>query len=1258
MKFQKQLSWLMACIFTLTSCGGGGGVGDRSEGLQVGDIPISTPQLSAEEEGTTLFSNMDFESLVSYLPSGQTVLTDGSIPEFLRNVFSEAKNAQKLDLNGNGMLDVDEIEFWSQKIVSTLKPDQPKTVSDLIHQLPEALKNKIFNTTAVGRLDENISETLLDEMMNASNLSLSEDELKRSLSVLDHFIQLADYKKPLLDRNKDGKVDMADQLNISESSAADLEYWSYFIDTTRLEVKARTFQPLKIGALSLKNRKIVIVDFKNQLGLKSLTVQQAENFNKQYGDPNKPLSFMGAVYQPVVIQGPEEIPFFSANTNGIIRVPYAIFIFSKNTGEMKIRLCVQKPSPLKNKAHLLSSSLFLTFNSSQSYQKSWIRSALAEDSDVGIPLLSDQALTDWIIEQMGGSDFLTTYDPTPVTDVAEEAYLKQHSNLENFSGRFSSKWSSFEGRYDLFHRTIESCNPLQDEHCCAIQQWNQALSILESKGKEFDSCFNKEKRLHEHFATLHEEFMAQGQRERGALLFEYGEWFTVTIVVQAISILINIFLKCLKEASKLIVNRVIATEATVAVVSAIARPLEFLLNRVNDLIKLIEDPVLKTLGKQVASKIKVLKLITTYSLKILREAKLIGNYRAISKLSEFLLGVGPELSRAIMSAAYDKADAIMLKIQNEAATEWSREMALLRLYQRIEKHRKQVRQKLDEISTYIKWKETSCYHQMRSETRSELQRCRDSYASDVVSAENSYAQEIKKITDVLRAKEEELKTAQLAVEKYIERCEEIGQKRSDLRDSWLTAYHVDKNSSQTKAAFERFDQFNREHESDLCHRPSDPKSPFQKLNQLRDAFDEFRADQKSHEEELLQRKEYAIISAKRNFIECQKKTVQATCQFDFDAPQSDLKMNEGKCMDDYVKSLDFIVGHLPTPNRCGATVRVYPPNGILTPCDMLSGKAAYVIMNTPQSYIGTPTMTYSSSDFPNGINNWHLSASTSCPDNIIRVNSVPFDYEKKIIQVFVGKENSWELPDYNARITSDGSIQRSDRYSNTAVEYCYNQRWSIPRQWGQKSMVNQCEYPIFYARGASCGIRPHQIIPVNHEYIYPASVAVNIYENQLVSTSPIKLQSEIKETVNFQIEEGGCPRPEARAKEIEIVALMNRSIILSHPIWMGSFLKIEELGNNDQVVHVLEHEVPSGDVGFSDSNYVLGVTAYPLDFYDFQFRAGQKYRVTIKAALNNDLFDLEEEKLTTYPDGVSIGYRHPHRVESPEKTISATLIAD
>ncbi len=1249
----------MICVFTLTSCGRGGGVGG-SGGGQFGEAPIATPELSSEEEGIQFLSNMDFESIVSYLPSGQTVLSDELLPEFLQNIFSETKNARKLDLNRNGALDRDEVEFWRKKIILPVESNQPKTVSELIHQLPDALKSKIFNSALVNRLDENSSEALLDEMINASNLSLTEDELTRSLSALDGLIQVMDFKKPLLDRNRDGKVNIADQLVISESAAGDLEYWSYFIDTTRPDVKARTFQPLKIGMLSLKHKKIVMVDFKNQLGLKSLTVQEAQDFNKEYGNPGKKLSFKGPIYQPVVIQGPSLHPFFVESTSGIIHIHYALFIFSKDSGEMKIRLLVQKPSPLKNNAHLLSPSLFLTFNGHSHFMRSFIRSAFAQDSGAGVFALSDQALTEWIIEQMSGSDFLTTYDPTSLTDVAEEAYLKQHSNLENFFGQFSSEWSSFEARYDLFHRTLESCNPLQDEHCCAVQQWHQALSILESKGKEFDDCFKKEKSLHEQFATLYEEFMTQGQRERGALLFDYGEWFAVTIVVQAISILINIFLKCLKEANKLIVKRVIATEATVAVVSATARPIEFLLNRVNDLINLIEDPVLRTLGKQVASKIKILKLITTYSLKILREAKLIGNYRAISKLSEFLLGLGPELSRAIMTAAYERADAIMSKIQSEAVTQWSREMALLRLYHLISKHRHQVRTKLDEVSTYITGKEISCYHKMRSESRSELGRCRQNYASALAGAQDAYDQEMRKITDQLRAKEQELKRGQDEMEKYLERCEEMNQKHSHLRDAWLMEYQIDKNSPGTQAAFERLNQFNQGQETDPCHRPSDPQSPFEKLNRLRDAFDQFMRDQKSYEAELIQRKEYAITMAERAFIGCQQKIVQPNCQFNFSPPESSLKMSEGKCMDSYIKSLDFIVDQLPTPNRCGTTVRVYPPNGILTPCDMLSKKAAYVIMNTPQTYIGTSTMTYSSSDFPNGIHNWHLSAETSCRDNIIRLNQVPFDYQKKIVQIFAGGENSWELPDYQARAASAASIQRSDRYSNTGVSHCYNQRWSVSRELGRKSMVNQCEHPLFYAQGASCGIRPHQIIPINHEYIYPASVTVNIYENQLVSASPVRMQSEIQETVNFQIEEGSCARPDARRKDIEIVALMDSSIILSHPIWRGNYLKIEELDNNYQVIQVREHQFSSESVGFSDSNYILGVTTYPfpVDFYDFQFRSGQRYRVTIKASLRHDIDDIEERDFSRLPDGISIGYWHMRRVENPEKTISATLVAD
>ena len=50
--------------------------------------------------------------------------------------------------------------------------------------------------------------------------------------------------------------------------------------------------------------------------------------------------------------------------------------------------------------------------------------------------------------------------------------------------------------------------------------------------------------------------------------------------------------------------------------------------------------------------------------------------------------------------------------------------------------------------------------------------------------------------------------------------------------------------------------------------------------------------------------------------------------------------------------------------------------------------------------------------------------------------------------------------------------------------------------------------------------------------------------------------------------------------------------------------------------------------------------------------------MTIKASLRHDIDDIEERDFSRLPDGISIGYWHMRRVENPEKTISATLVAD
>ncbi|MBI4041445.1 MAG: hypothetical protein HY390_06225 [Deltaproteobacteria bacterium] len=306
-KIKKNIVCLMACAFYGVACGGGGGGGGGDRGNQSSGISSSPTQVTFAETSQAL-STLSFEELISYFPPGVEMLTKEEGRVFIENYLQK---------NGKAL----------------------------------ATKDK-----------ETLAEHLFHSEAEAPQLFPALDQVPSS--------------KGRLDKNGDGKItihDFAFLLNpqfsqdLTESSIEKLYYyWSYFLNVNDPAFKDKMWKPKITPSSStlappvymmldrfFKSKRVLLLDFRGKLGLKSITQQNAEQWLKTQAQYQLPFdltdTFSGPLYQTVLAADGAELI-----------IDKIAMVSSQNSEEEKMYFMIRN-NPLAQNALVLTPSLWLHF---------------------------------------------------------------------------------------------------------------------------------------------------------------------------------------------------------------------------------------------------------------------------------------------------------------------------------------------------------------------------------------------------------------------------------------------------------------------------------------------------------------------------------------------------------------------------------------------------------------------------------------------------------------------------------------------------------------------------------------------------------------------------------------------------------------------------------------------------------------------------------------------------------------------------------
>src|SRR3989338_5847259 len=277
----------VSCIL-MTACGGGGG-GGGSGGSGVGDSSVTQTPPSQEtqivpseldqeklQESVTEIQALSFEDLKKYFPSKTDSLTRDQA-----NTFVDAYLKDK-----GKTFTPPEREYFIQKIFGN-----------------GLAVGKFFDTTPF--FQKHISENIQKKISEMNDLDienledftpLSEEEQTEIVNTLEAVSKNLPTQQGILDRNADGVIDFKDYLNIlnphffSTLTPQEIEnlysYWRYFVDLKN----DAAFQslmwpnqngiqpPIVIQPVQQKKKRVLVLNFQGQLGLKNISVNEAASF--------------------------------------------------------------------------------------------------------------------------------------------------------------------------------------------------------------------------------------------------------------------------------------------------------------------------------------------------------------------------------------------------------------------------------------------------------------------------------------------------------------------------------------------------------------------------------------------------------------------------------------------------------------------------------------------------------------------------------------------------------------------------------------------------------------------------------------------------------------------------------------------------------------------------------------------------------------------------------------------------------------------
>src|SRR3989338_661359 len=288
---KKSLLIGSSCIF-ITACGGGGGGGGSGDSSVTQTSPSQETQIVPSDidqeklqESVTEIQALSFEDLKEYFPSKTDSLTRDQ-DNTLIDAYSKDKGKT---------FSTPEREYLIQKIFGN-----GLAVGTFFDTTPFFQKHISENTqNKISDIQKKISEMSGSEIENldfSDFTPLSEDEQTQILNTLKTISKNLPTQHGILDRNADGVIDFKDSLNIlkphffSTLTQQEIEnlyyYWRYFVDLKNDAAfknlmwpnQNGVHPPIVIQPVQQKKKRVLVLNFQGQLGLKNISVNEAASF--------------------------------------------------------------------------------------------------------------------------------------------------------------------------------------------------------------------------------------------------------------------------------------------------------------------------------------------------------------------------------------------------------------------------------------------------------------------------------------------------------------------------------------------------------------------------------------------------------------------------------------------------------------------------------------------------------------------------------------------------------------------------------------------------------------------------------------------------------------------------------------------------------------------------------------------------------------------------------------------------------------------
>src|SRR3989338_3580636 len=349
------LFFILSLIF-LTHCG------DRGSGSSPSGTEISGDDTLVPQEGylkiVDQLSSLSFEELKSYFPKDSSSITKNNVDIFLDNYLSTTHQ----------ILQSDEKERLKSLILSDGKGSIESTDIDQLisNHISSSLKSKIPDFNDISQVDvtkldpDHYSyDEISTYIKSLANFTDEErDQYSQALTTLLDAIP----HPAVLDKNGDGIINDNDYFQSSQVKD-DYQFWNYFIDTDTSDLSILT--PPKVGRpynyFKAPSDNIIILDFKGELGLKEITLNEAQTKISTLSRDSLDISLNGKhFYQPEIVT--------QLNKNSLVSID-KIFLFLPSVKQSvfspKMRFLLKSPHALSDGDLIITPTFWMEFSLSQ-----------------------------------------------------------------------------------------------------------------------------------------------------------------------------------------------------------------------------------------------------------------------------------------------------------------------------------------------------------------------------------------------------------------------------------------------------------------------------------------------------------------------------------------------------------------------------------------------------------------------------------------------------------------------------------------------------------------------------------------------------------------------------------------------------------------------------------------------------------------------------------------------------------------------------